>query len=682
MTGSSYLNGNYYGLQLLLKRLPGSHGLGFIPWIVPLLLGLGAVSAATQGQYAPEWIRVGVLLNFGAWLAQGLVLVLIRRRAIGIQPTVTGGVITLILFALIGAVGGIILVIGYSAVTIPSRPNFFQPFSVMSISVLTWTCVGSIVALTYSWRDQLNDTMIAASLKLSAKTQALSESAEIDSRQRQVVIRSLQTRVLPQLTYVLSQLRSSSTTTGSSTETQSDLADVVEILAQHEIRSMAHLLHPQGMALGITPVLTSVANEFRDQVEIRCQSTHEQPAPSQLLIREAAVTLSEILHTQVELTREPIDVVVVYDQQVITMIVRVGATEITKVCTSLTAPNDPNITTSTRRQWFRFRPSSGSIPWFGISLLNAFSVLTATALSGAHGWFAAAVDIFVITSGTFILYLLVKTPIVGGLSATNQWVFVAVYVACLGALAGAAWGAALGEEALSLALMGLICALSVGLFAPARKVWASETRKLQQEIYLTELETESTAFAADSAARQQRNTAADVLHSVVQSRLLGVAGSIGGASPGEIPQAAIDALSQLQLQVIPKLVSDLEKPNESNEPQLITQKALSDTWPGAIFTLKHSSPIPEATVPLVNGIILESTSNAVVHGRATQISINIAVWPAALEFTVEDNGCGFSPHTRKGLGLQALDAVSMKFSLTSRPNGGSRLHLRVPYFAD
>lgn len=682
MTGSSYLNGNYDGLQHLLKRLPGSPGLGVIPWVVPLLFGLGAVSAATQGEYAPDWIRIGVLLNFGAWLAQGMALVLIRRRAVGIQPTAVGGLITLALFALIGAVGGLILVIGYSSATIPSRPYFFQPSSVMAISILTWMCVGSIVALSYSWRDQLNDTMVAASSKLNAKAHASSESAEIDARQRQIVVRSLQTRVLPQLTYVLNQLRSINAHTGSPTPSQSDLADDVEILAQHEIRSMAHLLHPQGMALGITPVLTSVANEFRDQVEIRSQSNQEQPAPSELLIREAAVTLSEILHTQVELTSEPIDVVVVYGTQMISMIVRVGATEITKVCTSVPTQNDANITQSSRRQWFRFRPSSASIPWFGISLLNAFSVLTATALSGAHDWFAAAVDIAVITGGTFILFLLVKTPLIGGWSASNQWVFVAVYVGCLGALAGAAWGTALGEETLSLALMGLICALSVGLFAPARKVWASETRRLQQEIYLTELETESTAFAAESAARQQRNTAADVLHSVVQSRLLGVAGSIGSANPGEIPQAAIDALSQLQLQVIPQLVSELDKANEGPEPQLITQEALADTWPSATFTMKQSSPIPASTVPLVNGIILESASNAVVHGRATEITINIAVWPAALEFMVEDNGCGFSSHARKGLGLQALDAVSTTFSLTRRPSGGSRLQLRVPYFTD
>ena len=682
MTGSSYLNGNYDGLKHLLKRLPGSPGLGFIPWIVPLLFGLGAVGAATQGEYAPEWIRTGVALNILAWLAQGLALFLSRRRAIGIQPTALGGIITLALFALIGAIGGLILIIGYSFVTIPSRPYFFQPSSVMAISVLTWMCVGSIVALTYSWRDQLNDTMLAASLKLNAKEHALSESTEIDTRQRQIVIRSLQTRVLPQLAYVLKQLRSINAHTGSPTSTQSDLADDIEILAQHEIRSMAHLLHPQGMALGITPVLTSVANEFRDQVEIRCRSNQEQPAPSQLLICEAAVTLSEILHTQVELTSEPIDVVVVYGTQMISMIVRVGATEITKVCTSLPTTNDANITQTNRRQWFRFRPSSASIPWFGISVLNAFSVLTATALSGANEWFAAAVDIAVITIGTFILYLLVKTQTIGSWSASNQWVFVAVYVGCLGALAGAAWGTALGEETLSLALMGLICALSVGLFAPARKVWASETRRLQQEIYLTELETESTAFAAESAARQQRNTAADVLHSVVQSRLLGVAGSIGSANPGEIPQAAIDALSQLQLQVIPQLVSELDSANEGLKPRLITQEALADTWPSATFTMKQSSPIPAATVPLVNGIILESASNAVVHGRATEITINIAVWPAALEFTVEDNGCGFSSHARKGLGLQALDAVSTTFSLTLRPSGGSRLRLRVPYFAD
>lgn len=182
-------------------------------------------------------------------------------------------------------------------------------------------------------------------------------------------------------------------------------------------------------------------------------------------------------------------------------------------------------------------------------------------------------------------------------------------------------------------------------------------------------------------ARIQRTAAADILHSVVQSRLLAIAGSIGGAAPGQIPQATVDALRHLRLTVLPELISDLAAPREDVTQSLLTQEVLVATWPGTTFSIKQSAKVPTHVEPLINGIVLEAIGNALVHGAATEIAINIAVRPAAIEVTVDDNGTGVAENARQGLGLQALEAAAPNLTLTPRPAGGSRLHLRVPFFA-
>ena len=681
MTAIGQQAGHVQRLEVLLQRLPGSHGLGLIPWLVPLLFGVGTVGAVTTGEYATEWVRFGLLINVCAWLLQGVTLLIIRPRALGIAPTAAGGVLALLTFAIVGIVGAVVLIIGYELVSIPGRPLFFDPLSVLVFSVLTWVSVASIVALSYSWRDQLNDTLIATTAKLTELTVRSTETGEMDSRQRRVVTESLKRRVLPQLEMIWNRLPTKVPVTPEVPRSHRDLADDVEQLAQHEIRSLAHLLHPQGMALGLTPVLNSVANEFRDRVELRFQSGHgEQPVPPPL-VREVAVTLTEILLDETASSQGTIDVVVLNTSQDLTLIIRNGEKEIVRVFYSPRSKSPPKSESHAPTHWFHFPPAAAKIPWLGISILNAFSVVVATLLTQIDNWIAAGVDISIITVGTFILFLLVRPALMENWSTTAQWIFVAAYVACLGAIAGAAWGAALGGEALSLAFMGLICALSVGLFAPARKVWASETKRLQRNIYLAELQTEYATFALQNVARIQRTAAADILHSVVQSRLLAIAGSIGGAAPGQIPQATVDALRHLRLKVLPELISDLAAPREDVTQSLLTQEVLVATWPGTTFSMKQSAKVPTHVEPLINGIVLEAIGNALVHGAATEIAINIAVRPAAIEVTVDDNGTGVAENARQGLGLQALEAAAPNLTLTPRPAGGSRLHLRVPFFA-
>ena len=82
-----------------LSRLPGRHGFGLIPWIVPLLFGLAGAPVATEGPDEAGWILAISIANVAAWIAQGIVLLIIRRRALRLPPTPRGGLVAIALFA-------------------------------------------------------------------------------------------------------------------------------------------------------------------------------------------------------------------------------------------------------------------------------------------------------------------------------------------------------------------------------------------------------------------------------------------------------------------------------------------------------------------------------------------------------------------------------------------------------
>ena len=69
-------------LRTALCRIPGPHAFGLIPWLMPLLFGLGGARVVTDGSHPPEWLRQIVIADVASWLVQGAVLLLIRRYAL------------------------------------------------------------------------------------------------------------------------------------------------------------------------------------------------------------------------------------------------------------------------------------------------------------------------------------------------------------------------------------------------------------------------------------------------------------------------------------------------------------------------------------------------------------------------------------------------------------------------
>ncbi len=83
-------------------------------------------------------------------------------------------------------------------------------------------------------------------------------------------------------------------------------------------------------------------------------------------------------------------------------------------------------------------------------------------------------------------------------------------------------------------------------------------------------------------------------------------------------------------------------------------------------------------------IIQESLNNIVKHGQAARASVEIWREGGAINVTVSDDGCGFSPEApvRRGLGLTSIaERVRMlggTHLITSSPGRGTTLTIRIP----
>ena len=91
----------------------------------------------------------------------------------------------------------------------------------------------------------------------------------------------------------------------------------------------------------------------------------------------------------------------------------------------------------------------------------------------------------------------------------------------------------------------------------------------------------------------------------------------------------------------------------------------------------------------------ESLNNALKHGRASRVRVDMQLGSSQFDITIEDNGCGFDPNStktsshsngeptgRSGNGLQnmrqRLDILGGRCTIQSRPGHGTTVILSVP----
>lgn len=108
-------------------------------------------------------------------------------------------------------------------------------------------------------------------------------------------------------------------------------------------------------------------------------------------------------------------------------------------------------------------------------------------------------------------------------------------------------------------------------------------------------------------------------------------------------------------------------------------------WEG-IVEITSTGSEPALARTLAGGLLMilqEAVGNAIRHGRAKRVTVNVAFGDGRLTLTVADDGCGFDTveHAR-GLGLGSMDerakALGGSFRIESSPNAGAKVTVEIP----
>ncbi len=168
------------------------------------------------------------------------------------------------------------------------------------------------------------------------------------------------------------------------------------------------------------------------------------------------------------------------------------------------------------------------------------------------------------------------------------------------------------------------------------------------------------------------------LHGRVQTRLLSCAAAIDRASQ----TGDIDLLNSALVEV--NEIFDAAALTQSDDPEVAMGQQLatiSKHWDGlchATITISAGlESLANKAAQDVAAVVEEALTNAVRHGRATEVEIGVEELGESIGITVSDNGLGLSDAT-PGLGTELIRLISNgNFSLTANPGGGAKLNAEV-----
>lgn len=182
-------------------------------------------------------------------------------------------------------------------------------------------------------------------------------------------------------------------------------------------------------------------------------------------------------------------------------------------------------------------------------------------------------------------------------------------------------------------------------------------------------------FVRNSYLAKMTREAAYVMHGSVQSRLQACAMSIDQALEANNPDEVARALHSARSALSRPVSLDSSEDCANHEASLVAEvKRKIDLWKDLIAISVRV--VPEATLvsghlaTTVGRIVEETLSNAVRHGVATSIAVDIEVTDRDVRITVFDNGRGLADKVkvgqRRGVGLSFIDSqTSGKWSLAS-----------------
>jgi len=216
-------------------------------------------------------------------------------------------------------------------------------------------------------------------------------------------------------------------------------------------------------------------------------------------------------------------------------------------------------------------------------------------------------------------------------------------------------------------LLEIVMGMSISLMTLGRMRLVDTQAKLQQ----TSSQLELTVSRLRKLLWMQRRNLSWILHGPIQSALISAALALTSTD------ARVDR-EQIR-QRIESAVKVIESNGPTHQDLSFALNEIANVWsyscavtfrvnPDLADELNHDM----ATSIALAEIVREAVGNAIRHGRATAVNVDVDYMEAAIaRVVVIDNGHGLDPAATPGLGSQILDQVTYNWGLTSTPTGST-----------
>jgi signal transduction histidine kinase len=193
----------------------------------------------------------------------------------------------------------------------------------------------------------------------------------------------------------------------------------------------------------------------------------------------------------------------------------------------------------------------------------------------------------------------------------------------------------------------------------------------------------------ESRSGEVKDEIASVLHGPLQGRIAGIALALrleddnGGTDDAKREEHLSQMISILDL-----VLRDVQKLFEIDtvpDAKSIAIKLLDlkKSWQGIVevyweITASVYVNLEESKLDSVMNILYEAVSNAVRHGQARNIKIELEITGNVLEILVTDDGLGVSGDIKSGIGLHKMAAIGANYSFNLARDKGAQLIVKLP----
>lgn len=326
------------------------------------------------------------------------------------------------------------------------------------------------------------------------------------------------------------------------------------------------------------------------------------------------------------------------------------------------------------------RPLRAGIPIWLLTFISVPGSLLIFITDPRAGWWVPPLNLLTVLSALALVSYLppILDPRVP--PGWRQWAVLSGLYAAVGGIAGVVLALITSRPVPDLVITAISFHLLTGLIASVQRTWWMSTREEKRRFNAESLALRAEDLHSLTEARRLRTRAAMVLHSQVQTRLLAIASLLALAEPKT--DQAIEALRQIRDDVLVPLRSDILSSSLPVSTGL-DSTSLQRAFPGITI---HMSIRPSGAAlgehpraATLSDLITEAVGNAIRHGGASIIDIDVVVHQEHVELSVEDNGSGITANEqiRPGLGLSVIRAVSSDWTLRPAPSGGTQLKVTL-----